>query len=170
MNENFQRARDNHPGERRYDRGARQPGRLRTAYLLVHRYVLPSTAWSFLASLIAVWAVVLHYGDQGKIISGRQSAIAVTCGATNGVIVAGRQIVLGATNPNVPVSRFERNLEALGYPPRRVRRAQAVKAANDYAAQIRASVQRQVDGNAKEIVRPDGTLDCAVFERVARAR
>ena len=48
---------------------------------------------------------------------------------------------------------------------------QAEAAANLYAAQISKRVRDAADGGTtKNLVRPDGTLDCGQLQQVARAR
>lgn len=119
-----------------------------------------------LVVLVAVFAAEiqdLHHRQA----EGRRTSIAVICGAMNGVIQAGRSVILAPTDPRVPVSPLERSLERLGYPPRPVRRTQALQAASRYAAVIAQAVRESADGSGRGVVRRDGTLNCGRLQVVA---
>lgn len=98
--------------------------------------------------------------------SGRAFSLNVVCGATNATVRAGRGIITGGSAGTVE-GKFERNLRALGYPPRSVRQAQAKKAADLYASSIATGVQRAAGSKAEGIVREDGTLSCGRLVRTA---
>lgn len=87
---------------------------------------------------------------------GRVIAVDALCASSSAVIDAGRQTITGAQGA-LP-TKLERALERLGYPPRRVRRAQALAAARAYGASIAQRVERAT--HVKGIARPDGSLDC----------
>lgn len=97
---------------------------------------------------------------------GRALALDVTCGATSAVIEAGRDTIIGASS--APRSaKTERALEALGFPPKAVRDRQAADAAKEYARSIARSVQEQ--SGRTDLVRADGSLNCAKLKRAVRA-
>jgi hypothetical protein len=113
----------------------------------------------FFVSLFVIIAVtktsdVIHQQRHDR--SATASAI---CGAMNAVIHAGRATITGGAGG--VSGEFERNLRKLGYPPRKVRQAQARKAADLYAASIAQGVAANTTGvSLRGLVRSDGTLDC----------
>lgn len=100
---------------------------------------------------------------------GRVVAIKILCGAMSAAIDAGRATITGGALS--VTGDFERNLRALGYPPRAVRLSAARRAARAYAKQIATGVTVAVGGpgEARGVVRPDGSLDCRRLLVVSRA-
>jgi hypothetical protein len=119
--------------------------------------------WLLLVSGLMVWALLDIRGVVNDQREGRRYAVNVVCGATSAVIDAGRATITGG---GVGPPEFVRNLERLGYPPRRVREAQAQKAAAQYADLIARRVEKVA--GATDVVRRDGTLDCALLTERAR--
>ena len=100
-------------------------------------------------------------------VSRRQGA-GVTCAVANAVILAGRETIRGQVGK--PETQFERNLEKLGYPPKKVRDQQAIAAAEGYAQLIAKNVARAQRQGAADLVRRDGTLDCRRFLQITHDR
>lgn len=100
--------------------------------------------------------------------TGRRVALNVICGAENATINAGRAIITGSASSVTP--ELERNLRALGYPPRKVREETARKAADEYARSIAEGVRRIAGGGNADVVRSNGTLDCDKLLEASRAK
>lgn len=102
-----------------------------------------------------------------KQAEGRRIAVQIICGATSGVIEAGRATITGQTSAAFsPV--FERNLERLGFPPKAQRESVARRQAVLYAKFIAKRVRDVADGRGRGIVRKDGSLNCDRLQRAAR--
>jgi hypothetical protein len=99
-------------------------------------------------------------------ITGRRVAIRVLCGFANGVANAGRNVIASG---DVGPPTFKRNLQRLGLPPDKVRRAAAQQSAKNYVESLTNSVVQQSGASGKNLVRKDGTLDCAVLQQKSRA-
>lgn len=124
--------------------------------------------WLLLVSAFVVVAVLNSRDAVERQKEGRRVAVQAICGATSAVIEAGRATITGgATGVG---GEFERNLRALGYPPRKVRQRQAMQAAEAYARTIAEGVRQAAGVNARGLVRRDGTLDCQRLQQVARTR
>ena len=95
---------------------------------------------------------------------GRQTAVAITCGAISAVIEAGRATITSGSQVS---PEFERNLRKLGYPPRSQREEAARKAARAYSVSIAQAVEEE--SGVQGIVREDGTLNCERVQEAARA-
>lgn len=137
------------------------------------RRLIPSENWyrDVWLLVISVFVFVALHNASNAINQqreGRRVAVAAICGATSAVIEAGRATITGgAAGVN---GEFERNLRKLGYPPRKVRRKQAMAAAEGYARTIAEGVRTAAGVKAHGLVRADGTLDCHRLQRVARTR
>jgi hypothetical protein len=99
--------------------------------------------------------------------SGRRVSLGATCAALNAVIEAGRGVIINAANS--PETLFTRRLEKLGYPPPRVRTAQAKVASASYAASIVDAVQAQLGSTYRLINQRTGTINCDRLERIGHA-
>lgn len=154
---------DFHPGRRAGDHGtvARWAGAL-------WRNLVPLVALG-----LAVWAVA---GTQRDVINtrqlaesqreGRAVAIDILCGFGNGVEAAGKATLTAPIEP----PEFRRSLERLGLPPAEAREQQQQQAAQAYARSISESVANQVGrGIADDVIKRDGSLDCRVLRKAARA-
>lgn len=129
--------------------------------------------WLFIITAASAWAVLTTLSivadvQQGQrdVQEGRRFAVSVNCAATSAVIEAGRATITGGAAG--VGGEFERNLERLGYPPRKVRKRQAKQAGRAYAAAIARQVEKAA--GVKGVVHRDGTLDCPRLTRLARAR
>lgn len=91
---------------------------------------------------------------------GRAIAIDVLCGFGNGVASAGRNVIRGhrANGQPIPGVHFSRREQ-------KVRDA----AAADYGGFIVQTVQGQAGVRSHDVVKADGTLDCAKLRLAARA-
>jgi hypothetical protein len=168
------RARDNHPGDRSSDDGPKHPNvwdRCRRVWRWLRRYVLPATLWSFLASGLAVWALVLGHENQQHVIAqqsqiqqGRKTAVLATCAIASAIGEAGRATI---GNPMPLPPGVEALLDAHGFPLFPVRKRQAQAAARAYVKGISASVETHLGHRGDHLVRPDGSLDCAVLAQLA---
>lgn len=96
---------------------------------------------------------------------GRTVAINALCASVSAIVDAGRQTIISGSE-GLP-TRLERALERLGYPPHKVRSAQAQAAARAYGALIAHRVEQAT--NARGLARPDGSLDCKRLRRAAHA-
>lgn len=117
--------------------------------------------WLLLVSLVLLLMV---HGVQSRVErqrEGRAIAINVMCGGISSVIEAGRATITGSSTLS---PEFERNLERLGYPPERQRKAAARAAAKGYAASIAAAVQQE--SGVRGLVRKDGSLNCERLRQV----
>lgn len=171
------RARDNHPGERVSDDGPKRPNawdRCWRVWAWMRRYVLPATAWSFLASGIAVWALLLGHENQQRVLeqqsqiqAGRHAAVLATCAIASAIGEAGRRTI---GNPAPLPPGVEALLDAHGFPPFSVREVQAHAAARSYVKGISASVEKQLGHRGDHLVRPDGSLDCPMLARLAHTQ
>jgi hypothetical protein len=145
------------------------PGRRRGDQGLLKRLSrsLPERAyrdvWLILITGLVAWSLIGIQNTVNDQRDGRKYAVNVVCGATSAVIDAGRATITGG---GVGPPEFVRNLEALGYPPKRVREAQAQKAAEQYAELIARRVERVA--GARDVVKPNGTLDCVRLTELAR--
>lgn len=93
----------------------------------------------------------------------RRDATKVTCAALGAVIDAGRNVISGNSTRETPFMHF---LERHGYPPPRIRRAQANAQAAGYAETIITRVEHAIGRRrAVRIITPDGSIDCAAFVR-----
>lgn len=93
---------------------------------------------------------------------GRAFALSVICGVTNAIADAGRAVITGGGGPGLN-PEFTRNLEALGYPSERERRAAAKQAGQAYAQNITGRVASAADlteEEAEAVVTGSGTLNC----------
>jgi hypothetical protein len=88
---------------------------------------------------------------------GRRVARQILCGGLKGVQDAGRQILLGELPPPAP------RLPRMSGDERRSRELFA----QSYAQVISRGVLKQAGIEAAEVLRPDGTVDCAELERIA---
>jgi hypothetical protein len=113
-------------------------------------------------ALLGIW--LNHNAVQGQ-IAGRHFAVGFTCAVQSAIAEGGRDVILGQTSR--PVTRFERELEKLGYPPRAQRHKAAEQAAREYVQHISARVKAQVGANARNLIRPDGTIDCTRLQELA---
>lgn len=114
---------------------------------------------------IALTGIVSDVEDaQQRIQSGRKFSVEVICTATSAVIDAGRETIIGGAAG--VGGEFAKNLEALGYPPRKVREDQADKAAEAYANAISRRVEQRT--GVRGVVRDDGTLNCERLNELAR--
>ena len=161
MSPRFPRASDNHPGQRAGDVGGADPSFLG----FVRRRVPWATVWSFLASAIAVLALGLGADNQGQIQAGRRDVTKIICAVASGVSQAGHNVIANA-QPEPP--KFEAFLVAHGFPPYRVRKREAKKAARAYVVSISSRVDKQVGRKGDGLIRSDGTLDCKRLETLAR--
>lgn len=118
--------------------------------------------WLLLLSIVLVLMVLGLQTKVDRQREGRAIAINVMCGGISAVIEAGRATITGSSRSFSP--EFERNLERLGYPPRKQRTQAANAAAKAYAAAIAKSVQEE--SGVKDLVRKDGSLDCARLRKV----
>lgn len=147
-----------------HPRGRRRLDRLRIA---------PWENWYRDVVLVFVTAFVLvAVIKSNQAVNNQRHDRAVTagaiCGAVNAVITAGRATITGGASG--VTGEFERNLRKLGYPPRKVRRQQAKRAADLYAKSIAASVAKSTQVDLSNLVNPNGTLDCKRLPLVANAK
>lgn len=122
--------------------------------------------WNVITTVVVAVALINADNaiDQQK--AGRKAAVQVTCGALSAVIEAGRATITGSGEIQPP--EFAKALERLGYPPKKVRRAAAEEAADQYRRLIASTIEKQA--HVKDIVREDGTLDCSKLRALARAQ
>lgn len=98
---------------------------------------------------------------------GRSDALKVTCSVQSAIAQAGKQVISGAQTK--PPAAQERALEALGFPPFKVRQAQAKAAAAGYVTSISRSIETQIGAKKSDrLVNKNGTLNCARLAQVAR--
>ena len=103
----------------------------------------------------------------GQIQHGRVADGEITCAVLSGVTEQGREVIIGATGgKDTP---FLRQLERLGYPPLRVRRVRAERAATAYVDGIAAKVVQAVGRKGLSLVKHDGTIDCRAFLRLTNS-
>lgn len=166
------------PGDRRYDAETRQRLDDLESHYAAERTRLRRITRGLMVvvAVLTVSTVIAYVGihDVGARQTrdqrdGRRAAVQITCGAISGVIEAGRETILSSTKGKHDTP-FERRLEALGYPPRTVRKAQAMAAAAAYARSIASSVRDAADGKARGVVKRNGSLDCDKLVAVARAK
>lgn len=104
------------------------------------------------ACVLALAGLGYVIDQQGNIqteqVAGRRFAINALCGATSGVINAGRSIIIAGAR--TPEQRIRARLIAV-----------------TYARQIAQSAAREV--KVRSIVNPDGTLNCAVLRQKSAA-
>lgn len=110
----------------------------------------------FIAIVLAAIAVRGNTSDIQRQREGRRVAVDVTCATMSAVIDAGRATITGSSRVS---PKFERNLQRLGYPPRKQRQAAAKAAAAAYAESIARTVEREA--GVEGLVQRDGTLNCA---------
>jgi hypothetical protein len=97
-------------------------------------------------------------------VEGRRTAVAITCGAVSAVIESGRASILAGVQ--LP-PKLERRLVSYGYPTKPERVVAARKAANAYSLGIASAVEKE--SGVQGIVRRDGSLDCGLLLKAARA-
>lgn len=158
--------------ERRTDhpKGRRRTDKLRhLAHVLAGQESWFNAVWRILvtgAVLVALILMTQTIGDQKE---GRRFAVDVMCGAVNAVIEGGRATITGGQEVGSP--EFVKNLEALGFPPKKVREKQANEAAAKYAEFIARRVEEE-SGVSGVVVEEDGpkkgTLDCDKLTRLAK--
>lgn len=129
-----------------------------------HKFTRRILAVVALVGLTAAVALALNAKQAADQREGRALAIDALCAATSGVINAGRATL---TEQRLP-PRLERHLMRYGYPSREVRQAAAEESARRYGRMIASTVERQANIKA-HIAKPDGTLDCSLLKRAARA-
>jgi hypothetical protein len=124
--------------------------------------------WLLIISACVAWAAWSTVNLADDVNTGRRQGIGITCGATNAVIDAGRAAI--GTPTNFPPA-LERNLRQLGFPPREQREQASRRAAEQYARSIATGVVRNAKDprKARDVVRPDGSLDCDRLAAVANA-
>lgn len=121
------------------------------------------------ACLLSVANSVMNVVSINQIQASRKRSLDVVCAANSAIIDAGRAVITGgAPKPGQRPTRFELNLERLGYPPPPVRRAQAQKAATEYGRGIAHAIETQA--HVKGLVRQDGSLNCAALARFTNAK
>lgn len=121
--------------------------------------------WLLLITGLVAYALVSMAGVISDQREGRRIAVRALCGATDGVIDAGRATITGSAGGlNPELTRF---LERHGYPPKPIRQAQADKAARLYGRSIGARVELAT--GLKGLVEPDGGLDCERLAAVSNA-
>lgn len=125
-----------------------------------------ATVLSVVALIIATIAIVNVSDSVDRQAEGRKVAIEVICGVTSGIIEAGRATITGQSSGGMD-PEFIRNLEKLGYPPKRQREAAARLAAEAYARSIAERVESEA--GVEGVVRQNGTLDCLALKRAAGA-
>lgn len=124
--------------------------------------------WLLVLTVVLVIMAVGASNDAGKALTktqrqqeGRAVAVNVVCGSTSAIIEAGRATITGGGGVSPQLAR---NLERLGFPPKRVRDVAAKRAARLYAKSIADAVERE--SGVRGLVRPDGSLDCFRLRRV----
>lgn len=104
--------------------------------------------------------------DVQRQVAGRRVAISVICGFANGVADAGRQAI---STPRLLPPRLEQLFERYGYPTFKQRQRAAHAFADAYARRIAQAVAKEAGAQYRDLVRADGSLNCAVLKRVARS-
>jgi hypothetical protein len=157
--------------ERRQDQTAEHPGRRREDQLeelLAHgsRNFRRYRRRAYLGFLLLAAATALALLQAQRAIDrqedGRRQTTNVFCAGLSAVAEAGRATIDGSAAGLSP--KFTRNLERLGYPPRREREAAARAAAAAYTRAIGQAVERE--SGVTGLVRANGSLDCARLRRV----
>lgn len=126
--------------------------------------------WLVLTTGIVAVALINSSEAINQQKEGRRAGLDVTCALGSGVIEAGRATISSgaASNKDPHMRRFLKELEKLGYPPRRVRERQAKLAAEAYARQIARVVERA--SGVKGIVRQNGKLDCEKLRVITKTQ
>lgn len=137
-------------------------GRSRVARVLRDNWY--RDVWLLMVTVLVVLAVTKTYSNVDDIQDGRRIGTNVTCSATSAIIDAGRDTLRNAAT--ITPTKFERNLVALGLPRKKARTEAANQAAKKYGESIASAVAVQTGRN--DIVRPDGSLDCAALQRATR--
>ena len=146
--------------------GARRPDQDEPRW----RHVLWRADWTWrrIVPLIAlVLAIYALEGLSSKVdktqdavqrqVEGRKIALEVLCGGISGVESAGRRILTGTLPPPAPKRPVPD--EAL-----------AQKYAEAYSRVISERVVEQAGAKAKDVLRPNGTIDCDALKRESSAR
>jgi hypothetical protein len=119
--------------------------------------------WLLLITVLVLLAVGRTYGLVNDIQEGRRVGTNVTCSATSAIIDAGRDTLKNSAT--IKPTEFEQNLVNLGLPRKEARTKAADEAAKRYGQSIASAVAKQTGRD--DIVRPDGSLDCAALKRAA---
>lgn len=138
----------------RWDRRVRHWLRVRFAPVVRENWY--RDVWLILITGALFWSQIGLSDVVERQRESRRAVDRITCAATSAVIDAGRATITGGAESLDP--EFARNLEALGYPPLKVRKEQAEQAAHAYAEAIARRVEEAT--GATGIVNPNGTLDC----------
>lgn len=117
---------------------------------------------AYAATLVLTIAALILLYEQRSSDRGNQAR--AQCAALSVVIDAGRKVIVSQTAQPVP-PREERTLERLGFPPLEVRRQQAERAADRYAAKIASAIRQQA--SVPGVVRRNGSLNCERFAGVS---
>lgn len=136
--------------------------KLEERYQKVAHAVFAGIAVTVLSVVLAAVGVFLLLA---RIQDSRRTGLGVSCGIASAVVDAGRAVITGSSASSDPV--FLRNLEKLGYPPKKVRDEQARQLAEKYTQVITDRVAKQAGAHtAREVLR-GGRLDCAAVERAS---
>lgn len=122
--------------------------------------------WLFVITAVVLVALSNSSDAVTSVQQGRQTSLRVTCAVQSAVAQAGRQVITGSNVP--PPATQERALEALGFPPFKVRHRQALKAADDYVATISKHIDAQIGRKGDGLVKSDGTIDCTRLAELAK--
>lgn len=133
--------------------------------------VLLLSVASAAAALAAIAALVFALSAQQSQIDqqreGRRFAVAAICAFDSAVGQAGYDTIVQSQLAESPLTRF---LEHHGYPPLSVRRAQAVAQGRAYVRQLTRRELALAGVTGKQLVRADGSLDCARLTQLAVTR
>lgn len=125
--------------------------------------------WLLAITFIIFMAINSIHNTVTSQVRGRRFAIQVNCAVVGAVSEAGRSVIVGGSS--APDTPFDRALEKLGFPPRKVRVAQATQAAQLYVDNIVAQVAKHIgEKRAKALIRRDGALNCDALQQFAAAR
>lgn len=106
-----------------------------------------------------------------KLQEGRATSLSVVCGAISAISQQGRLVLISSQLQESPLTRF---LEQHGYPSLRARRQKAREEGQAYVAgisqRVNQALKRSGRAPVKGLVRPDGTIDCAVFQSISDSR
>lgn len=112
----------------------------------------------------AVWFQIQLSATLSAVQRNREVALRVTCAVESAVAQAGRTVIAG-DQPPPPTE--EKALEALGFPPFRVRLQMQERAADAYVAGIAARIERQVGSKGDGLVLPGGRINCDRLVQIA---
>lgn len=121
--------------------------------------------WLALATGLAAWSLIGTNDRVDQQAEGRAVTIEVTCAVNGAIIDAGRQAIGGA---EIQPPELRRNLERLGLPPEKQRKAASEAAARQYARKIAEAVEKQA--GVKGIIRENGTIDCDRLLELSKSR